>query len=77
MIKTGDQKDLSDKLREKQKSKGTYDSPCLSICDYEGVFKQCATCRMRKAEKSAWKSGDSMMKDTILRAIGKRSDSSS
>jgi len=40
MVKTGDEKDLSEKLIEIQKKKGTYDSPCTSICNYDGLFKQ-------------------------------------
>jgi len=72
MIKTGDDKGLSPELIKKQKEKGTYDSPCLSICDYDGLFKQCATCSMRKAEKKLWKTGDADMKGSILRAVEKR-----
>jgi predicted Fe-S protein YdhL (DUF1289 family) len=72
MTKTGPEKNLTPELIEKQKQKGTYDSPCMSICDYEGLFKQCGTCHMRKAEKNLWKTGDSDMKSSILRAIDKR-----
>jgi predicted Fe-S protein YdhL (DUF1289 family) len=74
MIKLGDDKNLSPELVEKQKSKGTFDSPCFSICNYEGLFKQCGTCKMRKAEKNLWKTGDQDMKGSILRAIVKRSN---
>ncbi|MBT7609697.1 MAG: DUF1289 domain-containing protein [Bacteriovoracaceae bacterium] len=72
MIKTGQEKNLIAELIEKQKEKGTYDSPCMSICDYDGLFKQCRTCSMRKAEKNLWKTGDLDMKGSILRAIEKR-----
>ena len=72
MVKTGDEKNLSDALKEKQKTKGTYDSPCMSVCNYEGLFKDCQTCGMRKAEKELWKQGNDDMKDDILRAINKR-----
>lgn len=74
MVKTGELKDLPPELIEKQKNKGTYDSPCMSICDYQGLFKQCQTCLMRKAEKSVWKTGDDDMKDTILRAVNNRAN---
>ena len=72
MVKTGDEKKLSPELVEKQKAKGTYDSPCMSICDYEGVFKECQTCHMRMSEKNLWQTGDGIMKSTILNAIKKR-----
>ncbi|MBT4793053.1 MAG: DUF1289 domain-containing protein [Halobacteriovoraceae bacterium] len=72
MLKTGDQKKLSIELKAKQISKGVYDSPCVSICDYDGLFKQCQTCRMRQAEKTLWKTEGQSFKDTVLRAISKR-----
>ena len=72
MVKTGDDKNLSPKVAEKQKLKGTYDSPCHSVCNYEGLFKECGTCHMRKSEKNLWKTGDPLMKQTILNAIKKR-----
>ena len=72
MLKVGDEKELSPELVEKQKMKGTYDSPCLSVCNYEGVFHQCQTCFLRKAEKKLWKTGDEDMKSSILRAVRSR-----
>jgi len=75
MVKTGDEKGLSENLIELQKKKGTYDSPCMSICNYDGLFKQCQTCQMRKAEKNIWKTGNQDMKDTILRSLAKRTAS--
>lgn len=72
MVKTSDEKQLSPELKAIQLEKGTFDSPCMSICDYDGVFKQCQTCQMRKAEKNLWKTGDQSMKETILRSIAKR-----
>jgi predicted Fe-S protein YdhL (DUF1289 family) len=72
MIKTGDEKKLSDALIEKQKSKGTYDSPCMSVCNYIGLFNECQTCSMRKVEKSLWKTGDDDMKGSILRSMNGR-----
>lgn len=73
-MKTGDEKKLKAELIEKQKAKGTYDSPCMSICNYEGLFDQCKTCSMRKVEKKLWKEADSSMKEQILRAIKARAD---
>ena len=72
MVKTGDDKNLSKALIKKQKEKGTYDSPCMSICSYDGLFKQCQICQMRKAEKNIWKTGNQDMKETILRSLSKR-----
>jgi len=72
MLKTEDAKELDLALKEKQKNKGTYDSPCMSICNYAGLFKQCATCSMRKVEKKLWKSAGRDMKEIILRAVAKR-----
>lgn len=72
MVKTGDEKGLNEALTKRQKEKGTYDSPCMSVCDYEGLFNQCRTCKLRKVEKKLWKENAPGMKDTILRAINKR-----
>lgn len=69
MVKTGDEKELSEDLVELQKEKGTYDSPCMSVCDYMGLFDQCKTCSMRKVEKKIWIGADTSMKEQILRAI--------
>jgi predicted Fe-S protein YdhL (DUF1289 family) len=46
---------LSEELTLKQKMKGTYDSPCLSICDYDAETSECQTCFMLKEEKTCWK----------------------
>ncbi len=73
-MKTGDEKKLKPEFVEKQKAKGTYDSPCMSICNYEGLFNQCQTCNMRKVEKKIWKEADTSMKEQILRAIKGRID---
>ena len=72
MVKTGDEKALSESLKELQLGKGTYDSPCMSICNYDGLFKECQTCHLRQVEKKLWKTGNQDMKETILRAVGKR-----
>ena len=74
MVKTSDEKNLSPELKEKQIAKGTFDSPCMSVCNYDGLFKQCQTCQMRKAEKNLWITADQSMKDTILRSVAKRQE---
>jgi len=73
MIKTGDEKNLAPEIREKQLAKGTHDSPCLAVCDYDGLFKECQTCHMRMTEKKLWITADSDMKASILRAVESRS----
>lgn len=72
MIKVGDDKLLSAKLTEKQKLKGTFDSPCMSICDYDGAYEQCQTCFLRKDEKKLWKSSGPKVKADILADLLKR-----
>lgn len=69
MLKLGDAKNLSKELIEKQKIKGTYDSPCMSICNYSGELDQCGTCSMLKDEKRSWKAADKVQKESILKAI--------
>ena len=71
-MKCGDDKGLSQSLKELQIEKGTFDSPCMSVCNYDGLFKQCQTCQLRQAEKKLWKEGDTSMKETILRAVKSR-----
>tara|TARA_B110000908_G_C10034830_1_gene349085 strand:- start:37 stop:267 length:231 start_codon:yes stop_codon:yes gene_type:complete len=71
-IKTGDEKNLSEELTAKQKMKGTYDSPCLSICDYDEEFEQCQTCFMKKEEKKLWKFSGDEVKKGILEGLAKR-----
>ncbi|MBT3980220.1 MAG: hypothetical protein HOE90_02640 [Bacteriovoracaceae bacterium] len=44
----------------------------MSICDYDGLFKECGTCSMRKSEKNLWKTGNEDMKGSIARAIKSR-----
>lgn len=67
-----DKSSLSERLVEKQKMKGTYDSPCMSVCDYEGEYFECQTCGMRKDEKQHWKVSDDKKKSELLDAIFKR-----
>ncbi|MEE3079773.1 MAG: hypothetical protein VX341_10590 [Bdellovibrionota bacterium] len=67
-----DKSSLSERLVEKQKMKGTYDSPCMSVCDYEGECFECQTCGMRKDEKQLWKISDQSQKSQLLVMIFKR-----
>lgn len=66
---------LSLELIEKQKSKGTYDSPCMSVCNYDDTG-QCQTCLMFQVEKQKWKvSSDSdkaAMAKTFMERINLR-----
>lgn len=71
-MKTGEEKDLPQRLILKQKEKGTYDSTCLSICNYEGEEMICQTCFMKKSEKVIWKKGSEAEKKNILKAIAER-----
>jgi predicted Fe-S protein YdhL (DUF1289 family) len=68
-INTGDDKKLDEELIAKQKMKGTYDSPCMSICDYDGSFEECQTCFLRKEEKKLWKVSCSEVKTKILETL--------
>jgi len=63
---------LSLELQERQKSKKTFDSPCLSVCDYDGEENVCQTCQMLKREKSAWKVASAEEKEDIAKKIKKR-----
>lgn len=63
-----DKSSLSPELAEKQKMKGTFDSSCLSICDYdEAGF--CQTCQMNVAEKRVWKVSDQTQKADIIKLV--------
>lgn len=74
-LKVGDEKNLSKELIDKQRQKGTYDSPCMSICNYAGEHDQCKTCFMLKTEKIQWKVADIQTKNIILNSIEKRMES--
>jgi len=63
---------LSDFLVEKQKAKGTFDSPCMSICDYDQETSQCQTCGLIKDEKKLWKISDTPVKEKIAQAVIER-----
>lgn len=67
-----DKSQLPEHLVEKQKAKGTYDSPCMSICNYAGEEFICQTCMMMKSEKQVWKTADQKTKDELLKKIFSR-----
>ena len=60
---------LPAELVEIQKIKGTYDSPCISVCNYAGENEQCQTCSMLKKEKTLRKEWDQAMKDIIAQNV--------
>ena len=62
---------LSSELVAKQKEKGTFDSPCLSICNYKEDL--CPTCGLKKAEKGLWKMSGESAKKKILEKVLARS----
>lgn len=69
---------LEPRLVEKQKVKGTWDSPCLSICNYMGENFQCPTCGLLKEEKVEWvRSADADRKKEIWQLCLKRKERSS
>jgi predicted Fe-S protein YdhL (DUF1289 family) len=47
-------------LQETQKIKKTFDSPCMSVCNFSGEDEAriCGTCNMLKDEKINWKASD-------------------
>lgn len=70
-----DKSKLSIEIQERQKLKGTYDSPCMSVCNYEGPENICQTCKMKKEEKIKWISADSEQKEELINDILKRKKS--
>lgn len=71
-LKTIDKSSLSKNLIEKQKLKGTFDSPCMSVCNYNDSLL-CQTCKMYKYEKQEWKVSDEKNKNKILSNVLGRS----
>ena len=64
---------LSEECILKQKMKGTYDSPCLSVCNYDSLTSECQTCFMLKEEKTCWKiPADVAQKAIIWQNVTKR-----
>jgi predicted amidohydrolase len=60
-------KNLSNRLALKQKLKGSYDSPCQSICNYKGTT--CQTCFLDKEEKKNWSKLENKEKEKITKRI--------
>ncbi len=69
-----DKSKLSDHLREKQKIKGTFDSPCMSICNYDSATSVCQTCGLMKEEKKLWKVSDDSVKEKIATSVIERTE---
>lgn len=67
-----DKSHLSQEIQEKQKIKGTYDSPCMSICNYDEESTICQTCGIKREEKQTWKVADATGKQLILKALEER-----
>jgi predicted Fe-S protein YdhL (DUF1289 family) len=67
-----DKSSLSSTLKEIQLEKGTYDSPCMSICDFNSDTDQCQTCLMYKVEKTKWKTGSASEKEALAQIFIKR-----
>lgn len=67
-----DKTNLSDRLKDLQKDKGTYDSPCMSVCNYKNG--KCQTCKMLTEEKKKWKENPTnhKVKEEILSNVLKR-----
>ena len=63
-----DKSHLPEHIQNRQKEKGTYDSPCMSVCNYSLDTDICQTCFMKRAEKVLWKRSD---EETKLELIGK------
>lgn len=60
---------MSLKKQMQQRLKGTYDSPCVSICDFDPTSLQCLTCKLLKSEKRSWIKADKKVKSQIKRAV--------
>lgn len=67
-----DKSNLSEYLQTLQKKKGTFDSPCLSVCNYCPETTVCQTCSMKKAEKILWKQADEDVKQILASRIYER-----
>lgn len=70
-----DKSSLPKELQEKQKTKKTFDSPCMSVCNFtevDGVLI-CGTCQMLREEKIEWKNTEDIgVKNSIAQNILKR-----
>ncbi len=59
-------------IQNKQKFKRTFDSPCQSVCDYQGEEMICRTCAMKKKEKNSWKKANHNFKRELAHRIKQR-----
>ncbi len=66
-----DKMNLSPELVVKQRIKRTYDSSCMSVCNYDEAGK-CQTCSMYKTEKTQWKIATNEEKSIMANNILKR-----
>lgn len=67
-----DKSSLSNELQEIQKIKNTFDSPCMSVCNFSGEdnARICGTCKMLKEEKILWKiTDDASVKSMIVNRV--------
>ena len=64
-----DKSGLPKEVIKKQKLKGTYDSPCMSVCNYSGPDQMCQTCFMLKSEKQTWKNTQSEEVKNKIRSL--------
>lgn len=67
-----DKSHLPERIQNLQKEKGTFDSPCLSVCNYCPETTVCQTCSMKKDEKMLWKQADAQVKETLAMRIIER-----
>ena len=68
-----DKSHLPEHIQDRQKEKGTYDSPCMSVCNYSLDTDICQTCFMKRAEKALWKCSDEKTKQELTDKILSRS----
>lgn len=70
-----DKSHLPEHIQKLQKEKGTFDSPCQSICNYCPETTICQTCSMKREEKVLWKQGDEQLKLKLAEKIVERQKS--
>ena len=63
---------LSFKTRFKQKLKGTFDSPCMSVCNFGKESSICSTCQLKKYEKQQWRQAEAQVKAQIIENVRER-----
>lgn len=67
-----DKSSLSKALKERQIDKGTYDSPCMSVCNFSDINDLCQTCYMYKKEKTEWKIANKERKAEMSKVFKQR-----